>query len=276
MTTTTLPLLARLTAAAALATTPVRAEAAAPRPAEAPSAAEIMIIGDFHMANPGADIVNLKADDMLAPGRQAEIQKVADALARFRPTVVAAEWPAKVVAERYERYATGALPPSRNEVVQLGFRLARQTGARMIGIDVDGDFPFGPVQAWAQANGHAAVLDDGMAQIHAKAAAQDKLLREKGVAATLRHLNEPATIAADNGFYRTMLKVGAGEAQPGVDLLTAWYRRNFLICANLIQAVKPGDRAVVFYGAGHAFLLRQCVAETPGLKLVEANAWLPR
>jgi hypothetical protein len=32
---------------------------------------------------------------------------------------------------------------------------------------------------------------------------------------------------------------------------------------------------VVFFGSGHAYLLRQCVNETPGLKLVEANDYLP-
>jgi hypothetical protein len=80
---------------------------------------------------------------------------------------------------------------------------------------------------------------------------------------------------ADNGFYRTMLRIGLGEDQPGVDLLTAWYHRNFQICANLLQIAKPGDRVVIFFGAGHAFPLRQCVAETPGYKLVEANDYLP-
>ncbi|HEY0302433.1 MAG TPA: DUF5694 domain-containing protein [Rhizomicrobium sp.] len=39
---------------------------------------------------------------------------------------------------------------------------------------------------------------------------------------------------------------------------------------------RPGDRIVVFYGAGHAFLLRQCVAGTPGFALVEPNAYLPK
>jgi len=52
--------------------------------------------------------------------------------------------------------------------------------------------------------------------------------------------------------------------------------RNFLICANLVEQSKPGDRIVVLYGFGHAFLLRQCVTETPAFKLVEPNAYLPR
>jgi Family of unknown function (DUF5694) len=39
---------------------------------------------------------------------------------------------------------------------------------------------------------------------------------------------------------------------------------------------KPGDRIVVFYGAGHAYLLRQCVREVPGFELVEPNTYLPK
>lgn len=32
----------------------------------------------------------------------------------------------------------------------------------------------------------------------------------------------------------------------------------------------------VLYGSGHAFLLRQCVSEMPGYRLVEANDYLPQ
>jgi hypothetical protein len=265
-----LPLLARLTATAAVAALPFAAQAAQPAPVE------VMVVGDFHMSNPGADQHNVTVDDVLAPARQAEIQKVTDALAKFRPTVVAAEWPAGTVAERWPKFVDGSLPASRNEVVQLGFRLARQTGARMIGVDVDGDFPYEAVEAYAKAHGQEAVLAAGHADIAAMVAEQDKVLREKGVSSTLRYLNDPVRVARDNAFYRAMARIGGGDEQPGVELLTAWYKRNFAICANLVQAAKPGDRMVVFYGSGHTFLLRQCVAETPGLKLVEPNAWLPR
>jgi hypothetical protein len=30
------------------------------------------------------------------------------------------------------------------------------------------------------------------------------------------------------------------------------------------------------YGSGHAYLLRQCVREMPGFKLIEANDYLPK
>jgi hypothetical protein len=237
----------------------------------------VMIVGTFHMSNPGKDLHNQTVDDMLSPERQAQIKATVDGLAKFKPTVVDAEWDAPVARERYAAYENGTLAPSRNEVVQLAFRLAKQSGLTTVnGVDADGDFPFEPVQAWAQAHGQGELLAAQGAAIDAFLKAQSDVLNSKGVSAALRVLNDPARLAGDNAFYRTTLKIGAGSTQPGADLLTQWYRRNFLICANILQLTKPGDRVVVFYGSGHSFLLRQCIAETPGFELVEANDYLPK
>ena len=238
---------------------------------------KVMIVGDFHMSNPGRDLHNVQVGDMLTPERQAQIAAVTDALATFKPTVVAAEWPADIAAQRYADYRAGKLPPSHNEVVQLGFRLAATANLpNFHGIDVDGDFPYEAVADYAKAHSQSAYLDAAGADIEVFVRKQTDLLKTGTVAATLRFLNDPALIAHGNDFYRTTLHVGGGAQQPGADLLTAWYRRNFLICANLVQLAKPGDHIVVFYGSGHAFLLRQCVAETPGFELVEPNDYLPK
>jgi hypothetical protein len=237
----------------------------------------VMVLADFHMANPGHDMHNVAVDDVLAPGRQAEIAKITDALADFHPNVVMAEWPADLAIARYSDYLAGKLPPSRNEVVQLGFRLAKTVGLKQVyGIDADGDFPYEPIQAFAKAHGQSELLDRANAEIETLVQTQTALLESKGIAATLRYLNDPDRISRDNGFYRQMLRVGSGPQQPGVELLTAWYRRNFLICANLIQNSHSGDRIVVLYGSGHALLLRQCVTESPRFVLVEPNKFLPQ
>jgi len=237
---------------------------------------QVMVVGDFHMSNPGRDMHNVQVDDVLAPRPQAQIESVTQALSRFHPTMVDAEWPADIAAARYEQYLKGRLAPSRNEVVQLGFRLARAAGLSTVhGIDVDGDFPYDAVAAYAKAHGQSALLDEQNAEVEAMVRKQADMLRDDGIAATLRFLNDSGTIAEGNGFYRTTLRIGGGTDQPGAELMTAWYRRNFLICANLVQLAKPGDRVVVFYGSGHTFLLRQCVSETPGFRLVEPNDYLP-
>lgn len=236
----------------------------------------VMIVGDFHMSNPGKDLHNAKADDVTSPKRQAEIEVVTQALARFHPTLVAAEWPADLVATRYRSYLAGTYPASHNEVVQLGFRLAKENRARMAGIDVDGGFPYKAVESYAKAHGEEAILKRANAQIEDMVKAQDNLIAHGTVADVLRYLNDPEQVARAHGFYPPILKIGGGTDQPGAALLASWYRRNFYICANLVQATKLGDHVVVFYGSGHGFLLRQCVREMPGYALVEPNEYLPK
>ena len=65
-----------------------------PLPPQKPAAAtraEVLVLGVYHMANPGHDIFNMQADDVLAPKRQAEIAQLIAALKSFHPTKIAVE-----------------------------------------------------------------------------------------------------------------------------------------------------------------------------------------
>ncbi|MDE2184052.1 MAG: hypothetical protein KGJ78_13620 [Alphaproteobacteria bacterium] len=236
---------------------------------------DVMIVGVFHLANPNHDLHDFNAPDVLAPKYQAELETIARHLDRFHPTMVDVERAPGTVEKKYASYLAGTLKPSRDEVVQLGFRLARMAGLKSVqGIDQMADFPYEPVQAYAKAHGQSYILDYGNDQVAAEIRHGNDLLRREGIRATLRLLNDPPTLAKFNAFYPLMLRVGGGDDQPGAELLKAWYGRNFRICANLVQHAKPGGRIVVVYGAGHALLLRQCIAQSPGFRLVEPNDYL--
>jgi hypothetical protein len=238
--------------------------------------AQVMVVGTYHMANPGQDLHNMEADDVLQPERQAQIHAVVEALANFEPSLVAVEWPADVTDERYRQYLADELEPSRNEVVQLGFRLAERAGLdRVHGIDVEGAFPFGAVQEWAQANGREDELEALNAEVAERVKELQAMQASHTVGELLRANNTPEYTAWGHGFYMRLLEFGEGEEQPGAQLLSAWAERNYEICARLLQALEPDDRAVVFYGSGHNYYLRRCAIDTPSVELVEANAWLP-
>jgi hypothetical protein len=143
------------------------------------------------------------------------------------------------------------------------------------GVDADGDFPYEAVQAYARAHGQSDLLERADAEVVSQIQRQQLLLDTGTIAQVLRWLNEPATVAKSNDFYRELVRIGSGNEQPGADLLTAWNKRNLYICANIVQLAKPGDRVVVIFGYGHAFLLRRCLSETPGYRLVEPNNYLP-
>ena len=50
-----------------------------------------MVVGTYHFGNPGQDLHNMKADNVLTPKKQAELADVAARLARFKPTKIAVE-----------------------------------------------------------------------------------------------------------------------------------------------------------------------------------------
>lgn len=243
---------------------------------QAAEPARVLLVGTYHFSNPGQDQANVEAVDVTVPQRQAELQAVTDALAKFEPTLVGVEWPADTASARYAQYLDGSLPPSRNEVVQLGFRLARQRGlAQVHGLDVPGDFPFEAVQAWAAANDRADALGALMAQAQRITGDITALQATHSIGGVLREMNTQRAIDEGAGFYAEFLRYGKGEEQPGVALNAAWARRNLAICARLLQALQPGDRAVVFYGQGHIHQLGHCLRAAPGVELVEADAFLP-
>lgn len=243
--------------------------------ADAAKTIQVMLVGTYHFSNPGQDLNNVKAVDVLAPQRQREIGKVVTSLAKFAPNKVAVEWPAQVVQERYPKFRDGQLQDSRNEVVQLGFRLARERGLQTVyGLDVEGDFPFEAVMAWAEKHGRKGEIDAAMA-MGAKEVAHISSLQDKtSIGGVLRDMNMQASIARNHSFYPPMLTMGSGDDQPGVKLLSAWYERNLAICARLLQQVQPGDRVVVFYGQGHIYLLQQCLHEQSGVQLVDPLSYL--
>jgi len=71
--------IAAMTAATALAQAPTPLTGA-PAAVEPAARAEVLVLGVYHMANPGRDVFNMKADDVLAPKRQAEMAELVGVL----------------------------------------------------------------------------------------------------------------------------------------------------------------------------------------------------
>src|SRR5256885_14599400 len=126
------------------------------RPAPpAPARAEVLVLGVYHMANPGHDIFNMQADDVLAPKRQAEIAQVIAALKKFNPTKIALEADSfsDRIPKRYAEYVAGKYELTRNEIDQIGLRLARELDHKTVyAVDVDGEFPFQRIIDYAKAS----------------------------------------------------------------------------------------------------------------------------
>ena len=229
------------------------------------------MLGVYHMANPGRDIFNMQADDVLAPKRQAEIAQLIAVLRKFDPTKIAVE--ADVgddrIAKRYDDYLAGKHELSRNEVEQIGFRLAKQLGHKTVyPADEEAEFPFQRVLDYAKASGRSKELDAVTAEVGLMVKAQDQYLASHTILETLLFMNAGEKVAQDVGFYYRQAHFGEPGDWAGADLVSDWFRRNMRIYSNVVQLVdSPSDRVLVVFGAGHLGWLRHDFASDPTFRL---------
>jgi hypothetical protein len=240
-------------------------------PAQPVARAEVLVLGVYHMANPGRDIYNMQADDVLAPKRQAEIVQLVEVLKRFRPTKIAVErdvWDSRLPKD-YADYVAGKHELTRNEIEQIGFRLARELGHEAVyPVDADGEFPFPRVVNFSWASGRSKELDAIMGETGEMVKAQGQYLASHTVLETLLYMNADDKVARDMGFYYRQAHLGEPGDWAGADLVSDWFRRNMRIHANVVRLVSSRDeRVLVIYGAGHLGWLRHAVSSDPTLRL---------
>lgn len=230
---------------------------------------EVLILGTYHMANPGHDVFNMQVDDVLAPKRQQEIAELMTVLKRFKPTKIAVESSGTKRPQEYLDYLAGKHELGRNEIEQIGYRLAKELGHKQIyAVDVDGDFPMQRVINWAKANGKFEPLDKLMQGWGTLVKEQDAFLKTHTTLQTLQYMNADARVAHDVGLYFQLVPYGDDGDPAGADLLAAWYQRNIRIYQNIAKLVdSPQERILVIYGAGHLGWLRQDVGNDQTVQL---------
>jgi hypothetical protein len=244
---------------------------------------QVMVLGTYHLANPGLDLHNVEVDDVTSESRQRQLEDIATMLAAFGPDRVAVEARSEhedFSLASYEEFEPADLEEIANESVQIGFRLAHRLGhEKVFGIDEKDEdtdyYPFGQVAEFAEANDQMAAIEAMNRMGSSFVQTVGRLHAEGHIGSALHWINQPAMIERMQGIgYYGMLDVGDADRQPGALLNARYYERNARIFAKLMQVVEPGDRMLVVYGSGHSYWLRHFVSETPGFELVEPNDYL--
>jgi hypothetical protein len=243
---------------------------------------QLMIVGMAHLVA-RHDVHNSKfSGDPRSPQRQAQIAQIVERLARFHPTKVLIEDPdgdPKVIAS-YKAFVSGhfILPPG--EDYQIGFRLARAANDPTI-------YPadtWGPTLALldektAAGKRNIAYLTKALPNVSSPAfdgfIAKSNELEQTGTYLdVLRYINTDAAIRANAGMYSVFAGLGGPPDSPGAAYVAQWYTRNTFIWANILRAIKPGDRVVVLFGQGHEYLLREFARMNPNIEYVDPLTYL--
>jgi hypothetical protein len=274
---------ARIDALVAATRRIVAGEESAPRP-------QVLLLGTFHFANPGLDAHKPKYTfDVFSPRGQAEIEEVLQRLLEFAPT--------KVLVERgsaqqdgvdawYRGYRDGNFPDNPNEILTIGFELARRLGhERVHGFDASGaSLPSAPatsaeLAAKAAAMGLADAVEPAFYARYRQAyAAEDEVAEQLTLRQRLRMMNHPDRLRLSHGayFFWSGFQVADGTEFPGPDgFLSMWHNRNVRMFSTIQRlANAPGERVLVVVGAGHVPILQHCVQACPTLEWVPVDRYL--
>lgn len=217
--------------------------------------AEVLVVGVYHMSNPGRDVFNTQTDDVLSPRRQDEIAHVVAALKEFRPSKIAVEagFNDGRISQRYADYVAGNYALTRNETDQLGFRLAKELGHETVyPVDVSGEFPYPRLVKYAQATGRATEFDALQRESAESVETLSTYIASHTVLEALLYMNSDEYVAEAVGSYFRLAEFGEPWDWAGADLVSDWFRRNMRIYSNIVRLVdSPDERVLVIYGAGH-------------------------
>jgi hypothetical protein len=241
-----------------LLATALAAQADQPPPAPKPPA-RVMLLGLFHFDNPGLDAVRYQPLDVMQPAEQAYLVALSERLGRFAPTRILLEYPDRsdaAINGRFVDFVSGKFDLPKNEIYQLGFRIARIAGhARVYGFDAD--TPAFDAALWGYLPKEPATERMLMALIASESARLARAHSSMSLREILAMSNSAQEDRRNKGFYMLLNDVAAQTRQfHGADATANWWHRNIRMYALVQMHAKPGERVLVIAGSGHTAVLR--------------------
>lgn len=244
----------------------------------------ILILGTFHF-NYSQNISDVKGEnnfDISAENRQKELLLLIEKLKTFKPTKIAVEMmlPNQPLMDSlFKAYCAGTWQLGKNEVYQVGFRLAKELGLNGVScvdtrpdqVEVDttvSDWELyakqrGELEKWEAYNG-----PNNQANTYIEG-----LRTSMTITDYLNFLNNDKVKRRYKQFFLTgLVEVGTGDTYVGADLTGYWYRRNTRIFANIKRLVtSENERILVIYGNSHAWVLEELFKASPEFKTIKVN-----
>ncbi|WP_423746344.1 DUF5694 domain-containing protein (plasmid) [Haladaptatus sp. SPP-AMP-3] len=267
-------------------------------PEPTPEQVQVMVLGTYHMDNPGLDEVNVDADDVLADRRQAELRDLVTRVSEWEPDVVAVERPYdrnESINDRYREYRSGdrtydreeTFPAShsernelttecRSEIVQVGFRLADHLDHDGVAaIDEYPDEPDSdPFEDRDIDSGRKTEIE--LPERDAVQRESDDQLSSSTIPEYLDWINrkEERRFNHDSMFDAGIRAADEPFGSPVA--LAYWYERNVRMVHHLWRAMdSEDDRILLLVGAGHVRVLRHLLTEAPMFCPVSPLPYLP-
>ncbi len=249
---------------------------------------EILVIGTYHFNNPGLDVAQYKVLDIMGEKPQKQLEEIATAIAKFKPTKIFTEWELKdqlALDTLYNKYLDGTYfdyvakkYPKRkfyvqNEIVQLAFRAAKKIGHKKVyAIDYqETNFDFDSIMKFSDTLRLPNFKKTVMADIKDIETKSNALFATNDLLKCLYYFNSKELRETDIPWYVGKIndsdKLGT---YVGAFLASEWYRRNLYMLANIQKQTDANDnRIMVLAGASHITMFLDLLKHDSNYKIIE-------
>ncbi len=260
-----------------------------PQTRTTPHVTKVMTLGVFHFEFPNRDVIKTSDKDkidVLDAKYQGEITKIVLALKEFHPTQIFVEVRTEKqnhIDSLFQAYIKGNHTVSRNEVEQLGFRLAKELNISKLNcIDTWGkmyeslDYLFSDTSS--RAKKFERYYFNNRDTVYLKREGESNSDNMKNIITDLIKINDPKNIKESLGPYLIgHFKYEEKEGDyTGVDFEAGrWFDRNLRIYRNVQRFItKDTDKILVIFGAGHMNILNYLFECSPEFELVSPEPYL--
>lgn len=250
---------------------------------------KVYLLGTFHFAQTDSTY------DVLDEKHQKSIETLSDIILRTNPEKVFVERQPEYefqnqVGLRYAAYLRTDSLKGRNEIWQLGFRVARKAGHKKVyQCDHPGQYGkyFRATDNYAKDNGQLGFLEGTATGAVAR---QDELVNEDSIIQNstlieyLQWINSPEVMNTSHGSYLANYpQVGStdfynyddDDTLIGAELTADWYRRNIMIYTKIINQLDYSEDAIfLLIGADHIPIIKSLFAGNPHFEVVDIDRWL--
>jgi hypothetical protein len=246
---------------------------------------EVLLLGVFHFEYYNADshkTDSINQIDILSSIQQQEILKIVNAITKFKPTIICLESVNDSLLNiEYSNYLNGKYTLSKDEIGQLGYRIAEKSGIKKVfGVDSKSWFrdnlkKDSALEHFWDEQYYLDTLElkrwsDKYTNWHNYL---DSISTKLSLKEYLKLLNKPKVLDYNLGQYLLEMKTSNHN---GPDFVTLdWYNRNLRIFNNILKTnPTETDRILVIYGSGHIPVLKHYFQSSPQFKVIPINKYL--
>ncbi|MER2039073.1 MAG: DUF5694 domain-containing protein [Solibacillus sp.] len=225
---------------------------------------EILLLGTIHLEET-TDMVQLNKEARNKFDEE-QFEILTDDLAFFQPEQIFVEYPYKMQEQldaQYKDFSLNGRPLQRNEIYQIGFRLASKLGQKKI-YAVDWNEEISGIKGLEAITDEQSVtaLQKLLQKTTVKMQTVSSKIQTGNIVEFFKFINTAEQNLQDHQLYVDLMLLQDEVAFEWV--ANYWYYRNLKIVQNIRKSIEQGtQKAVIIYGAGHNYLLQQMLQDDP-------------